>query len=209
MKNLRHHIDLNAPGGLAQLFAANRALFGDATMRTNPDADPQPNPDPTPNPDPQSTSTTNDEKLGEPGLRALQAERDARAAAERELAAFREDKAARDREALTETERAKADALAASTRAAELETENARLRAIAKYGVPEDLQDMVAGKDQASLEASAKRLSDLATKAAGGKVTPDPITEQGGGDKSKDKSGGSLQAGRDLYDQKHSTAKKG
>lgn len=208
MKNLRHQIDLNAPGGLAQLFAANRALFGDATMLDDDDSknadgtDKQT--DSTKDTDAKDSSTTNDEKLGEGGLKALQAERDRAATAERKANELQAEIDKRDRESLTETEKAKADAQAAIARADKLAQDLLRVQAIADHGVPKDYQDLVTGTDAASFESSAKRIAELASKAAGGKQNADVVHEQGGGKQDqKDKSGGSLAAGRELYHAKH------
>lgn len=203
MKNMRHQIDLNAPDGLARLFAANRALFGDATMLADEDGTSTDQTDSTKDADTKDSSTTNDEKLGEGGLKALQAEREKAATATREAAELRAEIEKRDREALSETDRIKADAQASAAKVTELEQENARLRAIAKHAVPEDYQDLVTGKDATSFESSAKRIAELAAKASGSKPPVDVVREQGTGDKGGDKSGGSLAAGRELYNSKH------
>lgn len=47
-----HGIDLTAPGGLQALFAANRAMFGDAVMETDPAGAPPADPVGTPPADP-------------------------------------------------------------------------------------------------------------------------------------------------------------
>lgn len=91
---------------------------------------------------------TEDAPLGAPGLAALQAERDAREAAEKEL------KALKDRDK-TEAEKTAERLAAAEKRATELEAKALRAEVAAAKGVPVGL---LSGSTQAELEASADAL---------------------------------------------------
>ena len=141
-----------------------------------------------------------EETLGANGIKALQAERDAH---QRE-AKRANDLAARlqaiEEKNLSDIELANKRAEDATATAATLVRDNARLNALAKYPVPADYQDLVQGTDADSFEASAKKLSELAALANGGPKRPDPIHESGSGNTTpKDKSGGSIAAGRDMF----------
>ena len=86
-----HGIDLRAPGGIEALFAFNRALFGDAVMEAGEGGDGGADgaggePAGTPA---GGESGAGNEPLGDGGVKALQAEREARKAAEK-IAADRE-----------------------------------------------------------------------------------------------------------------------
>jgi len=89
-----HGIDLRAPGGIEALFAFNRSLFGDAVMEagdgggSGAPAGADPAGAPAGGADP-SGAGEGEELLGDPGKKALSAERDARKAAEK-LASDRE-----------------------------------------------------------------------------------------------------------------------
>lgn len=124
---------------------------------------------------PVVTPEPKEEALGEGGIKALQAERDARAKAEKDLS----DAQARLQEIedakLSDIQKAQKDASDAAERVSALESANARLTALAKYPVAEEYQDLVTGSDAASYEASAKRVSELLALAqAPGTPKPDP-----------------------------------
>lgn len=86
-----HGIDLRAPGGIEALFAFNRSLFGDAVMEAGEGGEggTPAGADPAGTPAGGAGSGDSDETLGEPGVKALQSEREARKAAEK-LATERE-----------------------------------------------------------------------------------------------------------------------
>lgn len=132
-----------------------------------------------------------DEQLGETGIKALQAERDARKAAETETARLKALVDAAEAEKLSDLEKAQKAATDANAATEALRLENARLKALSLHPVPADYQDLVTGTDAASFEASAKKLSELAAKASGQKPGPDPVNESGTGD-SGPKTGGSI-----------------
>lgn len=94
------------------------------------------------------TEQVEEAPLGAPGLAALQAERDARAVAEKRLKEFED----RDK---TEAQKLADRAEAAEKRAAELEAKNLRAEVAAAKGVPANL---LSGSTQAELEASADAL---------------------------------------------------
>lgn len=86
-KKTIHGIDVTAPGGVEALLNFHRQTFGDAVMETEPGGTPPVDPPappvgpPTPPVDPPA-----DDKLGEGGVKALKAERDARQKAEKDAA---------------------------------------------------------------------------------------------------------------------------
>lgn len=86
----------------------------------------------TPEPTSEPVATTEDTPLGAPGLAALQAERDARTAAERRLKEFED----RDK---TEAEKTAERLAAAEKRAEELEVRSTRAEVAALKSVPTDL----------------------------------------------------------------------
>lgn len=77
----------------------------------------------------------------------------------------------------------------------------ARAEAIAAHPVPAAYQSLVQGTDAASFLASAKLASELAARAEGKAPTPDPIPNAGTGEQSSKV--GSVQAGRELFNQMH------
>lgn len=206
MKKHCHGIDLTAPGGIAALMDFHRATFGDAVMEVTPD--------PVEPPKPQEPATPSgdkapDEKLGEPGLRALQAERDARSKAEKDLADARAALQQIEDAKLSDIQRAQKEAADIAAEAATLKLENARLAALAEHPVPKDYQDLVTGTDAESFLASAKKVAALAA-AASGKVPPlDRIPDSG--DRSKNNGvtpAGSVAAGREMFAAKKKTSQK-
>lgn len=115
-----------------------------------------------------------DEPLGAPGLKALQAERDARAAADKlaaDLAAKVKEFEDRDK---TEAEKA-AERLAASEKAAaDAQIELARYKVAAEKGVDADL---LTGNDEAAMRAAADKL--LAWRGDPKPAVPKPDPAQG------------------------------
>lgn len=105
-------------------------------------------------------------ELGEGGVAALKAERDARKAAEKvanELAAKVKEFEDRDK---SEAEKLQEQLNDLSTRASAAERENARLSVIAKHQIPADYQDLIQGADEATLEASAAKVRALVDATA-------------------------------------------
>lgn len=116
-------------------------------------------------------NTEQGEQLGEGGLKALQAEREARKNAEKQskealarLAEFERAEQERKDAELSELERERKRASDLEAQIADRDLRIARAEALAKYPVPEDLQDLVHGNDAESFEASAKKLHELHAK---------------------------------------------
>jgi len=104
--------------------------------------------------------------LGEKGVAALKAERDARRAAEKnanELAA--KVKAFEDRDK-SDTEKAQEALRELTDRATRAERQNARLAVIAEYQIPKDYQDLIQGDDEESLNAVAAKVAALVQATA-------------------------------------------
>ncbi|KUM34544.1 hypothetical protein [Arthrobacter sp. EpRS71] len=178
-KPFPHGIDITAPGGLTALMAFHRKTFGDAVMEIDPSAPPAPAPAAPPAPAPASADADKDGKLGEPGLKALQAERDARAKAEKDAAeAKAELQKIKDSE-LSDIQRAQKERDDQAAENATLKATNARLAALAEHPVPKEYQDLVTGTDEASYLASAKKISDLYARAEGKAPKNDPVPGSG------------------------------
>lgn len=143
-------------------------------------SDPTPTPDPKETPDPQQgePAKSEDKPLGENGERALQAERDARKAAEKTNAALQkqlDDIAAAN---LTELERAQKAAKDAEENAAKASAEAMRLRVAAKHGISDEDADLfLTGTDVDTLERQAARLVERTPNGP----KPDPSQGAKGG----------------------------
>jgi len=143
-------------------------------------------------------SSAMDDKLGEPGLKALQAERDARAKAEAALAAL--EKQVADSK-LTAEQKAAADLKAAQDLAAAAAAKALRYEVAAAKGLDLALAPRLAGTTQAELEADADALKALVGVQAPkpGVPRPDPSAGKGGSDGQP----GSVTSGAGLYQQRH------
>lgn len=193
MKTFPHGIDLTAPGGIERLMDFHRLTFGDAVMEVDPAGDPAPGADPAAG-DPAA-----DEKLGEGGIKALQAERDARAKAEKDLADARAALQKIEDGKLSEIQLAQKERDEKAAENATLKATNARLAALAEYPVPKDYQDLVTGTDEASYLESAKKISELYARAEGKAPKPDPVPGSGSRSGENKASGGSVSAGREAF----------
>jgi hypothetical protein len=129
--------------------------------------EPIPAPGPDGTPAPASTQQGDPAGLGEAGLRALQAERDARAAAERQLRELQLQTAAR----ITELETGSGEL---STQVTSLSTENARLRVAVERGVPAEHVHRLIGTTPEELAADADALLALMGGAPRRGPAPDP-----------------------------------
>lgn len=159
--------------------------------------------EPTLTPTPAPPAEKPDEPLGEGGLKALQAERDARALAERRAQeAEAKVKEAEDAK-LSDIEKATQAAAAAAAERDALKVSVARLTALATHPVPADYQDLVTGTDEASYLASAKKISDLYARAEGKTPRVDPVPDSGNRSGDNAPAGTSVTTGRDLYKSKH------
>lgn len=148
--------------------------------------------------DTHEDAETPDEPLGEGGLKALKAERAARADAEKQAAEL----AARIKEF---EDAQKSEAERQAERLAELEksareNEIARVRyeVAAEAGLSLDAAKRLHGGTREELAADAVELKRLLESAVPNVPRPDP--SQGGGDDTKP---GGAQAGRDLFRERH------
>lgn len=196
-------IDVSAPGGIAALMDFHRLTFGDAVMEDLSDAEKAAAQELA---DKEAKEAADAAALmdTDAGKRALQSERDARAAEKvRADAAEAKLQVAEDAK-LSDIDKANKAATDAAAENVQLKADNARLAALAKHPVPEEYQDLVTGTDAATFEASAKKISELYARAEGkaGKLSP----VHGSGDRSGDDNptGGSMAAGREAYALKNS-----
>lgn len=135
---------------------------------------------------PTPAATDTEAPLGVAGQKALAAEREARAAAEKAAKELQARLDAIESEKLSDVERARKEAQAAQEAAAKATAEALRYRYAAKYGISdEDAETFLTGSDEATIAAQAERLKELtAPKApASGEVKPRLATDpsQGGG----------------------------
>ncbi len=124
-----------------------------------------------------------DEKLGEPGLKALKAERAAREKAEQKIAAYEAEKEKARIAKLGDKEKADAERDAAIKEAAEARAEAAVERAARKHSITDDDDlKLLATVPADQVEAFAKRLAKTASAgksglpAGGGREKPKPTT---------------------------------
>jgi hypothetical protein len=107
---------------------------------------------------PEATPPPVDDTLGDPGKRALEAERKARRAAEKASAdALAKVKEYEDAQK-SEAERLAAKVSELEARAAKAEADALRQRIVSEAGIPADLADLVSGSDEATMRATADRL---------------------------------------------------
>lgn len=128
----------------------------------------EPNPGPDPGSPPADPSTAppappppaSDPPPDDDGLKkALNSERQLRAAAEKKLKAFEDAQK-------SDLEKAQERAEAAERRAAELERSVLRARVAAKHDLPAELAELLQGEDEATVEEHAKRLAALVAPPA-------------------------------------------
>lgn len=124
-------------------------------------------------------ATPNDvAELGDPGKRALVAEREARKAAEKQAEAFRAQLDEIKKSQMSDLEKAQAAAQELQAEAEKARSEALRWRIAAKHGITdEDAETFLTGSDEATLTRQAERLASLATAAP---ATPKPDRTQGG-----------------------------
>lgn len=131
--------------------------------------------------------TEGDKPLGENGEKALKAERDARAAAEKNAAALQkqlDDIAAANLSDLEKAQKALSDAQAEAAKAA---SEALRLRIAAKHGISDEDADLfLTGSDAETVERQASALAarttngpkpDLTQGTKGAPATGDPVSD--------------------------------
>lgn len=122
----------------------------------------------------KTQSDSADKPLGENGEKALKAERDARAAAEKTSAALQKQLDEINAANLTELERAQKAATEAQAAAATATTEALRLRVAAKHGISDEDADLfLTGSDMETVERQAAALMARTSTA------PKPDLSQG------------------------------
>jgi hypothetical protein len=137
--------------------------------------------EPTQAPEQNATGATPNDvaELGDPGKRAIAAEREARKAAEKQAEAFRAQLDEIKKSQMSDLEKAQAAAQELQAEAAKARSEALRWRIAAKHGISdEDAETFLTGADEATLTRQAERLAALATTA--GPATPKPDRTQGG-----------------------------
>jgi hypothetical protein len=118
-----------------------------------------------------------DAPLGEPGKKALEAERAARAQAERAQAALQKQLDEIEASKLSDIERAQKEAADAKELAAKAQGEALRYRIATKHGISdEDAELFLTGADEATLTRQAARLVERTP----GTTNPKPDLSQGG-----------------------------
>lgn len=138
-----------------------------------------------------------DEALGAPGLKALQAERDAREAAEKKAQDL--EKQIEDSKKSTE-QKAADDLLAAQKQASDSAATVLKYKAAEACGLPLAAAERLSGTTLDELKADAENLKSLLGNGKAPAPKPDPSAGGGGaGGGSGDDAAGSVSAGRDLY----------
>lgn len=133
-----------------------------------------------PKPVDQQREQGDPDALGDPGKRALAAEREARRAAERERDQFRADAEKYRQANETEQQRLQRERDEATSTAAQMAAENARYRAAAEAGLPLSWAPRLVGSTAEELAQDAKSLAEQIGKTAPKAPAPDP--SQGHGD---------------------------
>lgn len=124
------------------------------------------------------TETPTGEQLGEGGIKALQAERDARKAAEKAASELQAKIDALNAEKLSDLEKAQLEAKQADERAAKAERDALRFKYAAKHGISEeDAELFLTGDTEEAVSAQAER---LAARNHAAPNTPKPDLTQGG-----------------------------
>lgn len=121
---------------------------------------------------PAEVEATESQELGDGGKKALQAERDARKAAERTAAEYAAKLKEIEDANLSELERTKKAAEESAAELARLRTENIRTKVALDKGVPADLVEFLSGDTEGDIAAKADLL--LARLNTPGTPKPDP-----------------------------------
>ena len=123
-----------------------------------------------------------DENLGEGGKKALEAERKARATAEKDAAQLRARLKEIEDAQLSELDRARAHIDALQEANVKSTTEALRWRTAAKFGISdEDAETFLTGTDEETITMQAERLAGLISKP----TTPRPDPSQGSSGRAK------------------------
>jgi hypothetical protein len=128
---------------------------------------------------PAEVEAVESQELGDGGKKALQAERDARKAAERTAAEYAAKLKEIEDSNLSELERAKKVAEESAAELARLRTENVRSKVAIDKGVPADLIEFLTGDTEGDIAAKADLL--MARLNTPGTPKPDPSQGAKGG----------------------------
>ncbi|MFG2001691.1 hypothetical protein ACGFNU_21325 [Spirillospora sp. NPDC048911] len=112
------------------------------------------------------SATTDEDKLGDNGRRALTSERQARRAAERELKTLRERLSAFEDSQKTELQKAQEAAQRYESELTTTRVANARLMAAVAHDLPPDLIDLLGDGTEEEIDARAKLLAQKLAAAA-------------------------------------------
>lgn len=126
-------------------------------------------------------TTDQTDTLGEGGIKALKAERDARAEAEKRASALESEiakiKSGHEQQQTvwqTELEEAKAATATLEQSLTAAQSESARFRVGVTKGLPSDLIELLKGDDEAALEAHADILARYVPSGTTPSIKPDP-----------------------------------
>ena len=128
---------------------------------------------------PAEAEVVETQELGDGGKKALQAERDARKAAERTAAEYAAKLKEFEDSKLSELERAQKEAAENAAELARLRTENVRSKVAIDKGVPADLIEFLTGDTEGDIAAKADLL--MARLNTPGTPKPDPSQGAKGG----------------------------
>lgn len=124
----------------------------------------------------EDTHENTDEQLGEPGVKALHAERKARAAAEKHATQLEQRIKEFEQSQLSDLEKAQTEAREYQEAAAKSAMEALRWKTAAAFGInDEDAEVFLTGGDEETIVRQAERLSALAQKP----TSPKPDLSQG------------------------------
>ena len=165
------------PAELAEIIETHRRLFGGFTMSAQIPEPPvggagSPAPADAPPPDP-APSVTDDEQLGEPGKRALAAERKAARDAQRQLVEARAQLQAIEDAGKSELQKATDAAAKAQADADEARQELARERVARKHGLSDEDLELLTGTEE-QMERLAARIT-ISTAPATGDPKASPV----------------------------------
>lgn len=137
----------------------------------------------TPTPGEPGAAPDAEPKLGESGIKALQAERDAHKQAKKDLSELQSQLDKLNAEKLSDLERAQSAAKEATERAAAAEQSALRFRLAAKHGISdEDAELFLTGGSEDAMQKQAERFAArVAQERAPGTPRPDPTQGVGGG----------------------------
>ncbi len=197
-------LDPNSPETIDRLIALHHEMFGEATMEADGAADGQGQDEAGKAGEAggkdganQAGKTGDDgEPLGAGGIKALQAERDARAKAEQERDALQKQI---DDAKLSAEEKAAKDLQSAKDEGTEAKNLLEKYRVARDKGLDLNLAERLQGATRAELEADADNLKGILGAAAAGPKADDSAGKGGGTDKAT----ATVAGGRDLYKDRH------